>query len=167
MDRFAEALLSRQANPALPAEDDWFAPLLGDWEFDYQDRGGRRLKGEWYFRRALDGMAIEDLFICPSRDTREENPQPDGEYGAAVRMYNPKRRCYDMTYICSKGTTRLEARKEGGRHRLYGAGGSFQPVAVCEGDRGHFPLAERDETGGGPPGELRGVRPADTVTAAN
>ena len=72
------------------------------------------MKGEWYFRRALDGMAIEDLFICPSRDTREENPQPDGEYGAAVRMYNPKRRCYDMTYICSKGTTRLEARKEGG-----------------------------------------------------
>ena len=46
--------------------------------------------------------------------SREENPQPDGEYGAAVRMYNPKRRCYDMTYICSKATTRLEARKEGG-----------------------------------------------------
>ena len=71
MDRFAEALLSQQANSALPLEDDWFAPLLGDWEFDYQDRGGRRLQGEWYFRRALDGMAIEDLFICPSRDTRE------------------------------------------------------------------------------------------------
>lgn len=114
MDRFAEALLSRQANSALPLEDDWFAPLLGDWEFDYQDRGGRRLQGEWYFRRALDGMAIEDLFICPSRDTREENPQPDGEYGAAVRMYNRERRCYDVTYICSKGTTRLEVRKEGG-----------------------------------------------------
>ena len=31
MDRFAEALLSRQANSALPLEDDWFAPLLGDW----------------------------------------------------------------------------------------------------------------------------------------
>ncbi len=57
MDRFAEALLSRQANSALPLEDDWFAPLLGDWEFDYQDRSGRRLQGEWYFRRALDGMA--------------------------------------------------------------------------------------------------------------
>ena len=71
MDRFAEALLSRQATSALPLEDDWFAPLLGDWEFDYQDRSGRRLQGEWYFRRALDGMAIEDLFICPSRDTRE------------------------------------------------------------------------------------------------
>ena len=113
---------ANRQTPALPAEDDWFAPLLGDWEFDYQDRGGRHLKGEWYFRRALDGMAIEDLFICPSRDTREENPQPDGEYGAAVRMYNPERRCYDMTYICSKGTTRLEARKEGGRRRLYGAG---------------------------------------------
>ena len=44
MDRFAEALLNRQANTALPAEDDWFAPLLGDWEFDYQDRSGRHLK---------------------------------------------------------------------------------------------------------------------------
>ena len=47
MDRFAEALLSRQANSALPLEDDWFAPLLGDWEFDYQDRSGRRLLGVW------------------------------------------------------------------------------------------------------------------------
>ena len=55
-------------------------------------------------------------------------------------MYNRERRCYDMTYICSKGTTRLEVRKEGGRHRLHGAGGAIQPMAVCRGDRGHLPL---------------------------
>ena len=112
MDLFTQALLSGGRNRDIPAEDDWYAPLIGDWTFDYSEPQGRKLKGEWYFRRALDGMAIEDLFICPSRATRESNPQPDGEYGAALRMYDRVRRCYDMTYVCAKGTTRLEIKKE-------------------------------------------------------
>jgi len=115
MGTFEQALLSAQRNPIIPDEDDWFAPLLGDWWFDYADAGGRKLKGEWFFRRVLEGAAIEDLFICPSRDTRELNPQPDGEYGVAVRMYNQAKRCYDMTYVCTKYTKRLEVRKEDGK----------------------------------------------------
>ena len=39
-------------------------------------------------------------------------PQLDGEYGVAVRMYNQTKRCYDMTYACTKYTKRLEVRKE-------------------------------------------------------
>lgn len=111
-DRFTGALLSVPKRRWIPEADDWFAPLLGDWVFDYSEPGGRRLKGEWYFRRALEGTAIEDIFICPSRDTKEQNPQPDGEYGAALRMYCPERRCYDMTYVCTKYTRRLEVRRE-------------------------------------------------------
>lgn len=115
MDAFVEALVSKERNPLLPEEYDWYAPLLGDWDFDYYDgpkENRRHVKGEWLFRRALDGMAIEDLFICPSRATREENPQPDGEYGAAIRMFNPEKRCYDMTYVCETHTVSLEIRKE-------------------------------------------------------
>ena len=113
MSEFEQALVSDRRSPIVPPEDDWYAPLLGDWDFDYSEPSGRRVKGEWLFRRALDGMAIEDLFICPSRATRDLDPQPDGEYGAAIRMYRPERHCYDMTYVCSKYTKRLEVRKEG------------------------------------------------------
>jgi len=115
MDAFEQALISPVKSPIIPMEDDWFAPLLGDWQFDYSEPGGRQLKGEWFFRRVLEGTAIEDLFICPSRDTKELNPQPDGEYGVAVRMYHPDKRCYDMTYVCTKYTKRLEFRKEQGK----------------------------------------------------
>lgn len=65
--------------------------LVGDWDFVFSDTYGRQVKGEQIFRRILEGMAIEDLFICPSRATKEANPQPDGEYGVAIRMYNSER----------------------------------------------------------------------------
>lgn len=45
---------------------------------------------------------IEELFICPSRETMHTDPQPDGEYGMAIRMYNAAEKCYDMAYACEK-----------------------------------------------------------------
>lgn len=112
MGEFERALLSCERSPLISEEDDWFAPLIGDWSFDYFEPGGRQLKGEWFFRYVLEGTAVEDIFICPSRDTKELNPQPDAEYGVAVRMYNQARRSYDMTYVCTKYIRRLEVRRE-------------------------------------------------------
>ena len=37
MDSFIEALYG-QSEETIPEEYDWFAPLLGDWEFDYKDK---------------------------------------------------------------------------------------------------------------------------------
>lgn len=114
MDSFIEALYGR-SEETIPEEYDWFAPLLGDWEFDYKDkfidgdrsRPQRQLKGEWIFRRVLNGIGIEDMFICPSRATRETSPQPDGEYGVGLRIYNSKTQCYDMVYACKSKFTNL------------------------------------------------------------
>ena len=114
MDSFIEALYGR-SEETIPEEYDWFAPLLGDWEFDYKDkfidgdrsRPQRQLKGEWIFRRVLNGIGIEDMFICPSRATRETSPQPDGEYGVGLRIYNSKTHCYDMVYACKSKFTNL------------------------------------------------------------
>lgn len=74
MDAFLEALTAGENQ--IPPEFDWFAPLLGDWDFTYTDGlgGGRAVQGEWLFRRALNGAGIEDLFICPSRATAADNP---------------------------------------------------------------------------------------------
>lgn len=117
-DTFFGALVS-EGTDIIPTEYDWFAPLIGDWEFEYTDRYDltehRHLQGEWIFRRVLEGAGIEDIFICPSRSTREITPQLDGEYGVAIRMFNPQKECYDMVYTCFGKMCRLEFRKEGGK----------------------------------------------------
>lgn len=104
MDQFTEALLG-DGTSCIPKEYDWFAPLIGDWDFIYTDTYNgtpREVEGEWLFRRALEGTAIQDLFICPSRATKESNPQPDPDYGIAIRIFNPKEKCYDMTYLSAR-----------------------------------------------------------------
>lgn len=115
MDTFFEALVSDKTN-IIPTEYDYFAPLLGDWEFDYYDGYDspevRHAKGEWIFRRILEGAGIEDIFVCPSRATRETNPQPDGEYGVAIRMFNAEKNCYDMVYTTVGYMTNLTFVKE-------------------------------------------------------
>lgn len=119
MDEFISALLGDGKINSIPEEYDWYAPLLGDWDFDYYDiQNGKRtrhVKGEWIFRRILNGTAIEDLFICPSRATKDTNPQPDGEYGAAIRMFHPGSCSYDMVYTTHGYMTRLNVRRENGK----------------------------------------------------
>lgn len=110
MDTFINALLSPKTN-RIPDEYDWFAPLIGDWDCDYYDEPEagkkRHVKGEWLFRRILEGTGIQDIFIFPSRATKETNPQPDGEYGSSFRMFNKKEHCYDVVYTCDHAMKRL------------------------------------------------------------
>ena len=117
MDTFSQALLSEKTDK-IPDEYDWFAPLLGDWDCDYDDNYGgqpRHVKGEWIFRRVLEGTGIQDIFIFPSRATKENAPQPDGEYGSSLRMFNRTEKCYDVCYTCDHCMIRLRFTKEGER----------------------------------------------------
>ena len=118
MDRFIDALLSGKTD-RIPEEYDWFAPLLGDWDCDYYDEPAenrkRHVKGEWLFRRILEGTGIQGVFIFPSRSTKEDHPQPDGEYGTSLRMFNREEGCYDTVYTCERCMKRLCFRMEDGR----------------------------------------------------
>lgn len=117
MDRFTDSLLSGKTDK-IPDEYDWFAPLLGDWDCDYYDEYGgqkRHVKGDWIFRRVLEGAGIQDIFIFPSRATKEANPEPDGEYGSSLRMFNRAEKCYDVVYTCDHCMKRLRFTKEGDR----------------------------------------------------
>ena len=112
---FTEALISGKTN-RIPDEYDWFAPLLGDWDCDYYDVYDgvkRHVKGEWIFRRVLRGVGIQDIFIFPSRATMETDPQPDGEYGSSLRMFNSDNNCYDVVYTCERTMKRLCFTKDG------------------------------------------------------
>ena len=115
---FEDALLGG-IQAKIPPEYDWFSPLIGDWDCDYFDDlpdGGRRhVKGEWIFRRILEGAGVQDVFIFPSRATRESAPQPDGEYGTSLRIFNREQGCYDVVYTCERCMKRLCFTKDGDR----------------------------------------------------
>lgn len=113
MNGFVNALVSDGRNKMIPEEDDLFGKLIGVWDFEWNDNNSKRqVIGEWIFSWVLEGRAIQDVFICPSRATRDTNPQPDGEYGTTFRIYNPKTKKWDISYACTGYITRLEAQKE-------------------------------------------------------
>ena len=143
MDHFSEALLSGKTD-RIPEEFDWFAPLIGDWDCDYFDepeKGRKRhVKGEWIFRRILEGTGVQDIFIFPSRSTKEAEPQPDGEYGTSLRMFNRNNGCYDVVYTCERCMKRLTFRKEGDRlaGEVLDEKGAFWIFSEMTGDRFHW-----------------------------
>lgn len=117
MNNFIDALIASSKNNLIPSEHDLYGKLIGDWDVIWIENEGtdseRKVKGEWIFSWVLEGMAIQDLFIVPSRAEREINPQPDGEYGTTVRMYNSNTNNWDIYYGCIGNAVRLVGRKEG------------------------------------------------------
>jgi hypothetical protein len=79
-----------------------FAPLIGSWDLDvswYDDDGrmSRETKGEWHFAYALDGRAVADIWITPSRAQREIDG--DGEWGLSVRLWDPELKAFRSTWM--------------------------------------------------------------------
>ena len=102
MSDFQKALISKTSNSELQEKLNLFGQFVGDWDFEgVYDKGTSdewRVPGEWLFSWILDGTAIQDIFICPSRKERITNPHPDGEYGTTVRFYNPSKDVWDICY---------------------------------------------------------------------
>ena len=151
-DTFSQALLSEKTD-RIPEEHDWFAPLIGDWDCDYYDEtengAKRRVRGEWIFRRILEGTGVQDIFIFPSRSTKDSDPQPDGEYGTSLRMYNRNSGCYDVVYTCATCMKRLTFTKEGGSltGRVLDEENAFWIFSDITGDRFHWENVRIGEDG--------------------
>lgn len=115
MDAFFEALVSDRKSDIIPGTHDLFGPLVGEWDVEWHDRPDgdkeRIVKGEWIFSRVLDGTAVQDVFIVPSRNERKINPQPDAAYGTTIRFYNPQTMSWDVFYGTTGIPVRLNARR--------------------------------------------------------
>lgn len=116
MDIFADALVAKEKSDRIPDEFNLFGRFVGEWDFIWTDGHGtdkeRHVKGEWIFSWILEGTAIQDIFICPSRVERAKNLQPDAEYGTTIRIYNPNKKTWDVFYGCRGEANLLEARAE-------------------------------------------------------
>ena len=98
----AELIVSDGPRPEFVAPFQVFAPLIGSWDLDvvfYGDDGEvvRELKGEWHFAWALDGRAVADIWITPSRATRATDG--DGEWGLTIRIWDPELNAFRSTWM--------------------------------------------------------------------
>lgn len=117
MKEFEAALVSEGKSERIPEEYNFFGKVIGEWDLDWNDHLNtptpRRVKGEWIFSWVLDRMAIQDVFIVPSRTERLIDIQPDAAYGTTLRLFNPEKQVWEIFYGCPEECARLEARKEG------------------------------------------------------
>lgn len=114
MEKFSEVLACTSKSIKIPDEDDLFGQFVGEWDFEWIDHLNtdqeRHIPGEWIFSWVLEGTAIQDVFICPSRNSRLICS--DAEYGTTIRIFNPEKRDWDIFYGCTGEATRLEAQRE-------------------------------------------------------
>lgn len=116
MNDFVKVLISNNKSIMIPEEENLYGIFVGEWDFDWYDHIDdpfpRHVKGEWLFQWILEGLAVQDVFICPSRVTRKENPPLDAAFGTTIRMYNPNKHVWDILYTEWGSSTCLEAYRE-------------------------------------------------------
>lgn len=79
-----------------------FAPLIGSWDLvvEYLAPDGSvetSEDGEWHFGWALDGRALADVWISPSRAARAQGAR-DGEWGMSLRFWDAAIGAYRSTW---------------------------------------------------------------------
>ena len=114
MNTFAKALIAETKNVIIPEEDDYFSPLIGEWNFKWHDNIGTQhescFEGKWTFSRILEGRGIQDTFVTSKIDPR--TGKPEKEYGTTLRIYNPLNKNWDIFYGCTGEAVLLTAHKE-------------------------------------------------------
>lgn len=75
---------------------DLYGRFVGSWDLDVMQRADdgceRRRKGEWHFGWALEGRAIQDVWIVPPRGElrRGDAAANVNSYGTTLRVYDPR-----------------------------------------------------------------------------
>ncbi|SRR6266568_1891186 len=101
---FVDALLSAGPQADQKERMALYNDLLGDWDVDVIDYGPdgirQKSKGEWYFSWVLEGRAIQDVYIVPSRAIRQADKSAKiTRYGTSLRAYDPTAGVWRVTWI--------------------------------------------------------------------
>jgi hypothetical protein len=103
-DAMLEALQSAQPNAALTDKLKLYGQFVGSWNVDIDfypsDAPVQHAKAEWHFSWVLQGRAVQDVFIFPSRAARAGKPdQPWYFYGSTFRWYDPTLDAWHINYF--------------------------------------------------------------------
>lgn len=98
-------LVAQTPRPDLADKLQLFGQFVGSWRLEVvnhaRDGTSTTIPGEWHFGWALDGRAVADVWIAPSREHREATGQ-DGEWGLTVRFYDPAIDAWRSTWLGPK-----------------------------------------------------------------
>jgi hypothetical protein len=114
MDTRSFLLASPGRSPEIPESADAYGWLVGSWELDirvYWATNVREtgLKGEAHFGWALEGRAIQDVWIMPRLAERTSNLNKKmNMYGTTLRVWDPSIQAWRITWINPAGDHREE-----------------------------------------------------------
>ena len=101
-------LASPGRSPEIPESADIYGWLVGSWELEiltyWTDVSARGLKAEAHFGWALEGRAIQDVWIMPR--VADRNGPPDKKmnmYGTTLRVWDPSIQAWRITWINPAG----------------------------------------------------------------
>jgi uncharacterized protein len=130
---FAKALISDEPSTELGDAAEAFAWLIGGWEAQVRDFDPdgrvRHGSGEWWFSWALEGRAIQDVWISPPRRKRITNQgkpsdpsSASNRYGTTVRWFDRRNGDWCMVWVnpVSGVTNSLAGKREKDQIALLG-----------------------------------------------
>jgi hypothetical protein len=94
--KFLEALGADGPAADRAGKMDLYGRFVGSWDLDVtqfpQPGASRQRKGEWHFGWALEGRAIQDVWIVPPRgELRHGDAAANANsYGTTLRVYDPR-----------------------------------------------------------------------------
>jgi hypothetical protein len=151
-----EALHAGAANEALAPKLRLYGQFVGSWDLDVEWHAPTgntvRAAGEWHFSWVLEGRAVQDVWIFPSRRARAAPPQPPGSlawafYGSTFRWVRAgDRRLAHPLFRADAAVRDAPARPRGRRrHRADRRGPQRHPppLALRRDRRARVPLARR------------------------
>jgi hypothetical protein len=130
---FQDALVSPAPSAELADAADAMGWLIGGWsaevrdfDLDGQVRNG---SGEWWFSWVLEGRAVQDVWIVPSRAQRSDTDgnskglhEPNNRYGTTIRWFNRQTGQWRIVWVnpVSGVVNWLAGRRDGDRIVLEG-----------------------------------------------
>jgi hypothetical protein len=101
---FLAALAAPGRAAEIPAAADAYGWLIGSWDLEVRhyvvDVSARRLRGEVHFSWALEGRAMQDVWIMPRRADRGSTPDKSCDmYGTTLRVWDATLQAWRVTWI--------------------------------------------------------------------
>lgn len=96
-ERLFGLLVADAPHPSLGAHADTYARLIGSWRGDYRDlRGDGAETGpmEVHFAWALEGRAVQDVWLAPFPAGPGDEARQRRTYGTTLRVFDPQHGCW-------------------------------------------------------------------------
>jgi hypothetical protein len=104
-ENFPGLLQARGRSREVPETEDVYGWLVGSWELDvvhYKgvDVSSQKIKGEAHFSWALEGRAIQDVWIMPrASDRTPESERINNMYGTTLRVWDPQIQAWRIRWM--------------------------------------------------------------------